>query len=329
MSHLAEYNEIMISNTEFEKEVTVMHLGSLADFGLGNEVNGIPSELAGATLKQKIEYGESLKLAVAEVTDLCHYGCIDGRMCKHNADGSNPEVRSRQVGGTGLLVEVALNSDASILDTIEDKDNVGQVITVVEEHYENVTGIKRSAHLGGCGGVKHAIANNRAIANKPAIMNTVEGLMNIPAIQQHTGLTFGRQTASHISQRAEQTANWLEQHQWDGDTYVRGVEADEPSGVENLETADDAHHGHKESAVVFFLSSGDKKKSLSDELFKKHGISAPFVINVDVSFEMAKALSGQQGQIGVTKAFTANLAKHAAIGDALASPDTPVYFMAA
>jgi hypothetical protein len=329
MSYSAERDEIMISNTEFEKEVTVLHLGSLADFGLGNAINGIPSELADASEEEKITYGEKLKGAVAEVTDVCHFGCIDGRFCTCNADGSQPEVRRRQVSGTGLALEVALNSNASILDTIEDKDNIGQVITVVEEYFEKATGVKRSAHLKGCGGLKGAVTDGRAIRDKPAIMNTVEAVMNIPAMKQHTGIEFTTDVAQGVGERAGQTSDWLEAHGWDAEAYVSGVVANEPAGVEDLEANDDEHHGHTEPAIVFFLSTGDKPKSLSEGLMKQLGINAPFVVNLDASYDMAEVFGGQQGQLGRAKALIANIGKHAAVGDRLASPKTPVYFMVA
>jgi len=327
MSFLAERDEIMTSNTEFEKEVTVLHLGSLVDFGLGNAVNGIPSELADATDEEKVAYGEALKGAVAEVTDLSHYGCIDGRFCSCNADGSQPEVRRRQVSGTGLALEVALNSDASILDTTENKDNIGNVVTVVEDYYESMTGVKRSAHLAGCGGLKGAVVDGYVTRDKPAIMNTVEAVMNIPAVLSHTGIDFTSDVAKGVGERAGQTSDWLEAHGWDAEAYVSGVVANEPAGVEDLEANDDEHHGHTEPAVVFFLSTGDKPKSLSEDSMKKLGINAPFVVNLDASYEMAEVFGGQQGQAGVEKAFIANLAKHAAVADRLASPSTPVYFM--
>lgn len=329
MSYSTERDEIMISDTEFEKEVTVLHLGSLADFGLGNAVNGIPSELADASEEEKIAYGEKLRAAVTEVTDLYHYGCIDGRFCICNADGSQPEVRRRQVSGTGLTLEVALNSDASILDTIENKDDIGSVVSGVEDYYEQATGVKRSAHLAGCGGLKGAVVDGYTTRDKPAIMSTVEAVMNIPAVLNHTGIHFTTDAAAGVGKRAGQTSDWLAAHNWDAEKYVSGVVANEPAGVEDLEANDDEHHGHTEPAIVFFLSTGDKPKSLSEDLMKQLGINAPFVVNLDASYEMAEVFGGQQGQAGRTKAFIANLSKHAAVSDRLASPGTPVYFMTA
>jgi hypothetical protein len=62
---------------------------------------------------------------------------------------------------------------------------------------------------------------------------------------------------------------------------------------------------------------------------KQLGINAPFVVNLDASYDMAEVFGGQQGQLGRAKALIANIGKHAAVGDRLASPKTPVYFMAA
>jgi hypothetical protein len=284
-------------------------------------------------LRMHQEYGEKLIASIDTVTDLCHYGCIDGRFCTHNHDGSDPAVRLRQVGGTGLIIEVALDSASSVLDTIqeEDKDNLPKVVDGLEKYYEKITGIKRSAHTGGCGGVMGAMKDGDPDA-LPAAFNTVKAIMAIPEVINYTKMTYDTDLAKEVEMQSPHTAQWLKDHNWDGNTYVNGVIKDEPAGVEDLEVDvnDPAHHGHKEPALVLFLNTNkDERYSLSEEKMKSIGINSPFVVNLDASYDMAKALSGQDGERGATKAFIANLKKHAMVANRLPARKTPVYFMVA
>jgi len=327
--------ENIMPDTEFEvgPKFTFQLLGNLEDFGLGNDESGIPSELAEATELEKQEYGEKLIASIDKVTDLCHYGCIDGRFCIHNHDESDPEVRLRQVGGTGLIIEVALDSASSVLDTIkeEDRDNLPKVVNGLEDYYEKITGVKRSAHTGNCGGVLGAVKDGDPDA-LPAAFNTVEAIMAIPEVINHTKMTYDKDLANEVATQAPRTAQWLKEHDWDGNTYVEGVTKDEPAGVEDLEVDvnDHAHHGHKEPALVLFLNTNeDERFSLSEAKMKALGINSPFVVNLDASYDMAKALSGQDGERGATKAFIANLKKHVMVANRLPSRKTPVYFMMA
>jgi hypothetical protein len=331
MTYSAESINMTTTGSEYmEKELkpSVRFIGRLQDLGIGNP-SGIPSELADADNERLTEYGEKIMESLDDVTDLSHYGCIDGRFCKCNADGSKPEVRRRQVGGTGLLPEVALNSDASILDTIEDKDDVGNVVNVIEADYQAKTGVKRSAHLGRCGGVLGAVVDNRAISENPAIMDTVEAIMSLPEVIEYTDVPYDNKAAAHVSERAGMTADWLELHGWDGETYVDGVREEEPAGVEDLEVEDDEYGGHKEPAIAIVVSRGEVKKSLSEAKMKELGITAPFVINIDASVDMAEAMSGQQGEEGKKKALIANLAKHVAVANRLPSDKTPIFLLVA
>lgn len=314
-----------VINHETEIRPDVLYLGSLEDLGLGN-INGIPSDLAEASVEERTAYGEKLKEAIVSVTDFNHYGCIDGRNCVCNADGSEPEVRRRQVGGTGLLVEVAMNGEAPFLDTIDTSAPISTIINEVEKDYMVKTGVSRSAHLGGCGGVNGAKADNKAISENPAIIGVTRAIMEIPQVQQYSGLTFDPEITKRVTDKAGATAEWMEANNWDGSKYVEGVEKDDPTGVEKLETADDEFHGHKEAALVLLLSE-DGSSTLSEKKLKELGLGEDFVVNVDASIDMAKALAGNRGQEGATQALISNLAKHAAVANRLPSTKTPVYFM--
>lgn len=330
---MSSQEEAFMPQTEFEKKpsMTIQLLGNLSDFGIGNNETGIVSELADADATEKEAYGEKLIEAMRPITDKYHYGCIDGRMCLCNSDGSKAEIRQRQVGGTGALLEVAMNSNASILGSVEDMNDLPATINTLHNFYESVTEVKPSAHLGGCGGVNGAISHEVAITENPGIIGTVEALMGIPEILSFTELPFDTVDAQEVLMQAPQTAAWMKEKGWDGNAFVEGVQKDESAGVEDLEVDhnDPLHHGHTEAAVVFILNTGENKYSLSDETMTELGITAPFVVTLDTSFEMAKAFAGQQGEKGARKAFIANLAKHVAAANALADPRTPAYFMVA
>ncbi len=325
-----EVDLLNMDKTEIGREVVtrVKYIGALEELGLGAQ-EGIPSELRDSDETARHEYGDRVADALREVTDMQHYGCIDGRVCLHNADGSSPEVRRRQVGGTGLVVEVALNSGASILDTINDKESLPETITAVEKYYESVTGVRRSAHSGGCGGVLGAYADQKDVAENPAVMEAVKAIMEIPEVYEYTGIRFNADSASAVAKRAAHTATWMEAQGWNGATYVEGVRKDDPSGVEELEVGDDKFQGHREPALVLVLSTGEKSYGISDAALAETGTTPPFVVSLDASLEMAKALGGQRGEDGVREALIANLAKHVAVADRLPEIKTPVYLIAA
>lgn len=312
-------------NHEIESPVEVTYLGSLADLGLGNP-NGIPSELAEATLEERIAYGEKLKDAVADVTDMHHYRCIDGRNCVCNADGAQPEIRRGQVGGTGLLVEVAMNGGAPLMDTIDTQSSAGSVISQVEGDYMKKTGVFRSAHLGGCGGVNGAIVDNQTINENPAIMNVTEAIMGLPYMQKQSVAKYDATIAKTVASNAAVTAEWMMQNGWDGARYVEGITQEEPAGVEDLEVADDEFHGHKENAVLLVLSKSGSR-TISEQKLKSLGLGEAFVANLDASIDMAKAMAGHLGETGVSALLTANIAKHTAVAHRLAGEGTPVYFI--
>lgn len=114
------------------------YIGRLSDLQLGNP-EGIPSDLAGASKETLDEVGEQLTQTLVEITDTQHYGCIDGR-CVICGPGERVAIRGRQVGGTALLTEVALNSGASIVDTLKNL-RLGSVISGIENHYQGIKGI--------------------------------------------------------------------------------------------------------------------------------------------------------------------------------------------
>lgn len=303
---------------EFMSEHNVLLLGRLGDLNLGNPT-GIPSSLQYATREELEVYGQGLLAAVVPVTDSHHFTCIDGRRCKSNADGSHVEHRRAQVGGTGAAVEIALNAASPLLDQ---QATLGHEIHVIEDALGVV---KRSAHLGGCGGVNGAIADNRTIAEKDAIMAAVDAIMSVPEVHAFAGFDYNDQTALKIRHRAVNTAAWLEKNKWDGQVYVDGAYKESPDGVEDLETFDNGFSGHEEPALVLVLST-TRDKTVSPDETERLGMGRPFVANIDASLDVAIQL-GSDDTEAIQAAFMANLAKHVAVADRLPSRETPVYLL--
>jgi len=187
-----------------------------------------------------------------------------------------------------------------------------------------MTGVKRSSHLGDCGGANGAVEDQRNIASNPIITEATEKFMAIPEVRQFTGIDFDQGAADLVCERAGKTAQWMEEDGWDGPTYVADVEKDEPAGVEDLEADHDhPYHGHNEPAFVWVINMGEKM-SPSDAEMQRLGITRPFVGHVNASLEMAQAIGGSRGQEGVVEALIANFDEHFAVGDRLPSPDAKV-----
>lgn len=293
-------------------------LGRLGDLGLGNP-QGIPSSLKDATREELGAYGQQLLHTVVQVNDPYHFTCIDGRRCKGNADGSHTQCRRAQVSGTGAAVEIALNAGSPLLD---EQATLGHEVHVIEGALGFV---KRSAHLGVCGGVKGAVADNRAIAEKDAIMEAVNAVMSVPEVGLFTGFGYSAHVALQIRQRAPHTAAWLEENGWDSEKYVSGAREESPDGVEDLETFDNGFGGHEEPALVLILST-TRDKTVSPDEAERLGLGRPFVVNIDASLDVAIQL-GMGVDEDVQAAFMANLAKHVAVADRLPSRETPVYLL--
>lgn len=306
----------METTLEKQEIIAAAYIGRLETFGLGNP-EGIPSKLAEATEAELQKFGEMLKELLVEVTDRAHFGCIDGRCRLRNADGSAPEARLRHVSGTGSNLEIALNANAPVTNAIAEK-HLGQVVTIVEDDMTNKTSIKRSAHSGGCGGVNGAIADNEAIGAEPAILMTTETLMNLPAVQEATGTGYSKVLGDAVCENAPKTADKLRAGGWAGEKYVEGVRKVEPAGLEDLEVDHDhPFHGHAEDAIVFVIGN---KTIIAPNLF---------VINLDAIIMNADALSDQRGYVGYVQALIADIAKHIATADRLASKKTPIYLVEA
>ena len=297
---------------EVKKDPAFHYVGRLGELGIGNP-DGIPSKLKDANEQELNEYGEKLITHVREVTDRHHLGCIDGRACQCNADGSDPEVRMSRVGGTAANVEVALNADAPVIAKIAPDAEIGAIVETVDSVFEDKTGMKRSAHLGGCGGANGAIADNENIAANDRLADVVGALFSHPAIAPHidANINLG-QDWKPLKQRAAQTAGLLKQAGWVGQKYVDGVKVENPQGVEDLETANDAFNGHAEDALVIVV--GERTIEMPDV----------FVWNVEASKESAAALAGDDPE-AYKRLLIAEFAKHVAVADRLPSTQTPVF----
>ena len=304
----------MDTTPEVKKEATYHYVGRLGELGIGNP-DGIPSRLKGATEQELNAYGEKLVAHVAEVTDKAHLGCIDGRLCQCNADGSTPEVRMGRVGGTAANTEVALNADAPIVSELAPDAEIGDIVDTVDGVVEKKAGIKRSAHLGGCGGANGAIEDNENIAENDNLATVVGALFSHPAIAPHIDAHIDlTQDWKPVKQRAAQTAGLFKQAGWVGQKYVDGVKDENPRGVEDLETADDAFKGHAEDALAIVV--GERTIEMPDV----------FVWNIEASKEAAAALAGNDPE-AYKRLLIAEFAKHVAVADRLPSSDTPVYII--
>lgn len=317
--------------SEFEPkpEVSILYIGTLRDLRLGNEASGIPSELAALNEQERMEYARSVIDTIVPITDKKHFSCIDGRGRIKNSDGTDPQVRRHQVGGTGLVTEVAMYSDAPIIRRVQvDRDDIGASVNALESEFTRLSGILRSSHLGGCGGVNGTIEDGRSIESNPGIMSGVEAIMNIPCVLEHTNIVFDDTVASEIRARAGDTAEWLVANGWVGDKYVNGVLKDNPFGTEDLfvDHGDHDLHGHKEPAILLVLNIGESRYSPSHITMEERGINPPFIWHIDASFEMAEYMCGGiKNTHNLTSAFIANLAKHTQVCNRLAGPDMPLF----
>lgn len=326
MKRTAETMDVTV-NYEIKTEPKVAYLGKLADFGLGNP-DGIPSRLADKNESEIIDYGERALEAIAPVTDFSHYSCIDGRNCQCNADKSQRHVRRRQVGGTGHLLEVAIVGGASVLDTINPNAPLDEQLDSIEDDYAKKTGVRPSAHMGGCGGVNGAIQDCRTGATDDAPVKVAKALMEYPDIYEASGLDYSDTLGEKVRENSAKAASFLQANNWDGQAYVDRTKQHEPAGVEELEVDETDHkfHGHKEDAILLVFSR-DGKQSIDEYRLKELGLGEAFVVNLDASIDMAKAQAGNRGDDGAAQLLIANFAKHAEVAGRLASDKTPLLLL--
>ena len=304
-----------IGTAEMEKtrERKAIVVGRLKDFGLGNP-EGIPSSLAGASDVELQEIADRDNEALVEPNDFTCTACVDGRTCLHNADGSEPKIRLRRVGGSASNYGVALNADASIVATLNPEASLGEQINKVDDFIGY-----RSAHLGGCGGANGEIADHELIHGKPAVLAAVKAFMAVPEVREYLGVDYSDELGERVRENAGKTAEYLKSMGWDGQKYVDGVKEDAPDNVEDLETDPNDHkfHGHKEAKLTIII--GDKTSAQDDE----------FVWNLRASKEVAEKLAGQRGKEGYTQALIAELAKHFAVVNRLPVGELPVILQVA
>lgn len=302
-----------IAEMEQTRERKAIVVGRLKDFGLGNP-EGIPSSLANASEAELQEIAERDNEALVEPNDLTCTACVDGRKCKHNADGSEAKIRLRRVGGSASNYGVALNADASLVATLNPEAPLGEQISTVDDFMGY-----RSAHLGACGGANGEIADHELIHGKPAVLDAVKAFMAVSEVRTYLGVDYSDELGKRVRENAGKTAEYLKSMGWDGQTYVDGVKDEAPENVEDLETDPNDHkfHGHKEAKLTIII--GDKTSAQDDE----------FVWNLKASKEIAEKLAGQRGKEGYTQAIIAELAKHFAVVDRLPVGELPVILQVA
>ncbi|MDN5274324.1 MAG: hypothetical protein JWP06_225 [Candidatus Saccharibacteria bacterium] len=310
-------NETMSDKTvEHEKtyERNGKFVARLRDLNLGNGKNGIPSQYAETSKEGLNEIATEFAEKLREPTDLKACGCIDGRHTLCNADGSATEVRLRRVGGSASNFGVALNAEASVIDTLDPDSDLGAQVMTVDAHVKRLTGFDRSAHLGGCGGANGEVDDNEAIHDNPAILAAVKAFMEIEEIREYLGVDYDEALGERVHVNAGKTAQLLKTAGWVGQKYVDGVVETNAAGVEDLEVDHDdkEHHGHKENSIVVII--GDKTIDIDNE----------FVWNLKASKMAAEAFAGQRGKEGYTQAIIAEIAKHLAVANRLPSVDTPI-----
>ena len=313
-----EHMQTNVAETEKTLENTVEFVGRLNDLSIGNP-DGIPSEYAEYNDDQLQEVAERLAERLVEPTDLSAAARIDGRRTKQNMDGSAPEVRLRRVGGSASNFGVALNANASVINTLSQEDSLGQEIEQVDAYISEHTGFERSAHAGGCGGANGEVSDNEAIHSNPVILSATKSFMEISAVKEYLGAGYNDELEESVRENAGLTAEYLRANNWEGQKYVDGVIQDNPRGVEDLEVdhEDEKFHGHKEKTLTIII--GDKTLDANDE----------FVWNLKASRQVAEALAGQRGGEGYQQALMAEVAKHIAVAHRLASDKTPVVLLRA
>jgi|GEM_PF-695295 len=309
-----------------EREVIVV--GRLGDLGLGNP-DGIPSRYAHSTNAELEASARKKREHLRMPTDIKKTGCIDGRKTLRNMDGSKAEVRLRRVGGSASNLGVAMNAEAPVVETLDSDASLGEQIETIDRYMEMATGFERSAHMGGCGGANGEVDDDKAIHEKEAILGATKAFMSIPEVQNYlikghedefsdptTGELsplFDDVIGDRVRETAGKTAQYLTIHGWNGQEYVDGVVEDNPSGVEDLEVDHDDHkyHGHKEGSILVII--GEETYAEDDD----------FVWNLSASKKAAEGLAGERGKDGYVQALIAEIAKHIATSDRLASEKTP------
>lgn len=295
---------------EQTRERTGQFVARLGDLGLGNP-DGIPSYYADKTPEELDDIAHEQAQMLVKPTDLSCTACIDGRCTLHYADNSPAAIRLRRVGGSASDLGVALNAEASIVDTLDGNAPLEDDILVVERFMGDP-----SAHLGGCGGANGEIDDHELIYNTPAILSAVKVFMEIPQVKETLGVGYSDELGARVQANAAKSAAFLREKGWNGQAYVDGVVERNPGGVEVLEvdTEDQKFKGHREPAVAIIL--GDETMPLSYD---------GFVWNVLATKQAAEKLAGQRGLEGYQQAVIADIAKHMAVCKRLPSDKTPIF----
>ncbi|MDX2776080.1 hypothetical protein PV379_01765 [Streptomyces caniscabiei] len=300
------------------KVAYVGRLGDLGDHGLGNP-KGIPSSLALASDSDLRRHAEGIADAVVTITNRKACGCIDGRECLHNGDGSQADERRGIVSGSGSALETGLNSDAEVTRGAgESEDAFWKAADAADKKAFETS----AAHTGGCGGLNGAKEDNEAIAINADIMKVAGVLVALPDVRAFTGATFTDSMGARIKVRAGRTAELLSKF-WDGPAYAERVKKNNPAGLQVLKVdASAPFKGHAEPSVLIVLSR-TRDKTVSKVVMAASGHGRPFVWNIDASWDMAVRLNPENP----AEAFVANVAKHVAVCDRLPSDKTPVFFV--
>lgn len=299
-----------IIEREQTRELTGQFVARLGDLGLGNP-DGIPSYYADKTPEELNEIAHEQAQKLVAPTDLSCTACIDGRCTLHYADGSEAAIRMRRVGGSASDLGVALNAEASIIDTLDSGAPLEDDILAIEQLMGDP-----SAHLGGCGGANGEINDHELIHDNPAILAAVKVFMEIPEVIEALGVGYNDALGERVRENAGKSAAFLRAKGWDGQAYVDGVVERNPQGVEVLEvdTEDQKFKGHREPALAIIL--GDETMPLDYD---------GFVWNVQATKQAAEKLAGQRGLEGYQQAVIADIAKHMAVCKRLPSDKTPIF----
>jgi hypothetical protein len=308
---MSEYMQDIIER-EKTRERTGLFVGRLGDLGLGNP-DGIPSYYADKTPDELNEIAHEQAQKLVAPADLRCTACIDGRCTLHNADGTPATTRLRRVGGSASDLGVALNAEASIIDTLDSGASLEDDILAVERLMGNP-----SAHLGGCGGANGEVDDHELIHDDLAILAAVKVLMEIPQVKEELGVGFDDVLGERVRANAGKSAAFLREKGWNGQAYVDGVVERNPHGVETLEvdSDDEKYHGHKEPAVAIVL--GEETMPLDYD---------GFVWNIRATKQAAEKLAGQRGLEGYQQAIIADIAKHMAVCKRLPSVKTPIFLL--
>ena len=311
--------EFPMPSQEFKQDYTVdiVPLGTLDTLHI-DAVGKIESEYTGESIDALAhEYAQTL----SPIENNAVLACIDGRRVTQNADGSAYEVRAHQAGGDFAAAVTAILGGSSALPQHHENDTAIAAIYDAGRLTNRLCGLDRSSHLGGCGAANLAPKHLNAISH-PAVQEAAIAVLELNKDYFDIDTQRIEDVVATVVNRATLLSDQLENEGWDGSAYTSRAERKNASGVEVLETADDATHGHHEQAIL--LIQDELSRTIDERKLNTMGLPDTFVIDLSASKRMAQQLASIRGQEGYTENIAANILWHIAVASQLCGKTMPV-----